>query len=128
MRAILIDSVDRQIREIEIQGADDISDLLGGGAIDIAVAFPNGDKIYVDDMGFLHDKPIRLWGVHEYGHQLYPGDGVLVGEGPEGDLVDCAMDAGSLGEFVYWPQPMARPGTTSSALMIDPPYGNRHGP
>ncbi len=58
MKAILIDSAAREVREIEYTGYRDISAAVGG-YIEVAWQGPGGDVLYVNEEGLL--KPLPGW-------------------------------------------------------------------
>jgi hypothetical protein len=91
MQAILIDVAAREIRAVDYDGTKDLQRLVGG-FIDLAMAFDNGDVLFVDDNG-LHKAPpgfFRVKGREQplagngvpVGREIYDGDGEYVGTEP----------------------------------------------
>lgn len=89
MRAILIDAVAREVREVELP--DDEGGRLAvlnasvGGYLEVAYMWANGDTLFVDEDGQRHDwphgfvLPLALFGGQ------FLGSGVVVGREVEGD-------------------------------------------
>ena len=101
MRAIFIDSKDRNVYEANIKGNDfrEIRDLIGCEIITGGYSFDNGDYMYVDDEGlfqtnrngFIINVPGNL-----YGEQQIIGNALIVGSDDDGN--DC--DATSTIDYI----------------------------
>jgi hypothetical protein len=88
-RAILIDAVARQVREVELPDGEGarLAFLNGaiGGYLEVGYMWPNGDTLFVDEDGLRHDwphgfvLPLALFGGQ------FLGSGVVVGREVEGD-------------------------------------------
>lgn len=91
MRAILIDAAARTITEIDIEkgadsGAHALERAIGCDIFQMAMNYPNGDVLYVDEEGLL--KPAPHWFRVRSGHQAFAGNGVLLGSDNQGESVD----------------------------------------
>ena len=94
MRAIFIDSTDRNIYEAKIKGNDfrEIRDLIGCDIITGGYSFDNGDYMYVDDEGlfqtnrngFVISVPGNSWG-----EQYLIGNALIVGSSKDDDGSDA---------------------------------------
>jgi len=94
MRAIFIDSTDRNVYEARIKGNDfrEIRDLIGCDIITGAYSFENGDYMYVDDgglfqtnrNGFIISVPGNSWG-----EQYLIGNALIVGSSKDDDGGDA---------------------------------------
>jgi len=88
--ALFIDSTNKIVQEVEIDGYEDIRKTVGGW-IEVATRFKNEDVIYVNEEGLLNVTEETGFFTVEGGHQPYAGHGLLVGtkEGTEGEDGDC---------------------------------------
>lgn len=79
MKAILIDSVNREVREIEIDGGlKSIYDAMDVQMIETATYLENGDVIYVDEEGMFGLNAFSVF--FDVGaHQPFVGNGLVVG-------------------------------------------------
>lgn len=77
MKAILIDSEQQEIRQVEYHHPAEWQRLIGG-PIQLAHAWPNGDVLYVDEEGLLHS-PRYFFAIPERTDQLLAGNGLIVG-------------------------------------------------
>jgi hypothetical protein len=117
MRAIKIDVARRELVEIEIPGPDrDQAQLTAlqkvvGGYIELAVSFPNGDVIFVDEEGQLkHKQPAPGWFTvnrqppwhSRIGDPLGPfaGHGVVTGSDADGNTVAAKISLQDLADLV----------------------------
>ncbi len=89
-RALFIDAAKQTVTEIEMPRHRALEKLqeLANGFIECATEFPNGDVLYVNEEGLLHN-PEHFFDIGA--HQPFAGNGVIVGaeEGDEGDLMDA---------------------------------------
>ena len=94
MRAIFIDSTDKQVYEARIKGNDfrEIRDLIGCLIITGAYSFENGDYMYVDDEGLFQSNRngfiINVPG-NSYGEQQLIGNALIVGSDEDGNDRDA---------------------------------------
>lgn len=87
-KAIFIDSVNRSIREVTIEGLKDMQ-MHVGGYIQSAYEWANGDTLYVDEEGML--KPQEHWfRISTRPDQPLAGNGLIVGSDDEGENADVA--------------------------------------
>lgn len=79
MKAILIDSTNREVREVEIRKElKDIYAVMDVSMIEVATYLPNGDCIYCDGEGlFGMDADSVFFDVNA--HQPFIGNGLVVG-------------------------------------------------
>jgi hypothetical protein len=87
MKAILIDAVAREVREIELPD-DEVSRLaelnrLVGGYLEVAFAWRGGDVLFVDEDGLRHNPPYGFSFGFLAGALV--GSGIVVGREVEGD-------------------------------------------
>ena len=86
LKAILIDSVNRSITEIDIENSLESIYIAGGyDCVDI-VYLENNDAVYVDDEGLLN-KPQHFFILAGY-KQPIAGNGVILGTTDDGDNQD----------------------------------------
>lgn len=90
MRAIFIDSTDREVYEAKIKGNDfrEIRDLIGCDIITGGYNFENGDFMYVDDEGLFQSNR-NGFVIHEegnaYGERQLIGNAIIVGGDEDGN-------------------------------------------
>lgn len=87
IKGILIDAVNREIREVEVEGLAGLQGAVGG-LIAIGHSFTDvndmeTDTIFVDDEGLL--KGPKHFFVVEGAYQPFAGSGIVVGVSEEGD-------------------------------------------
>ena len=85
MKAILIDSKAREIREVSYSRGEDLRGFVGGFIQAVPVRLPNGDTLYVDEEG-LFKPQTSFFMFHGHAAPL-AGNGVIVG--PEIDDEDA---------------------------------------
>jgi Domain of unknown function (DUF3846) len=85
MKAILIDSKAREIREVEYANGADLRGFVGGYIESVPLDLPNGDTLYVDEEGMF--KPQSSFFMIETHPTPLAGNGVIVG--PEVDDEDA---------------------------------------
>ena len=89
IRAILIDAVAREVREVElpdggIERTGVINNLVNG-FFEVAFAWPTGDVLFVDEDGLRHDWPDGFAIDTPLGLRRLTGSGLVVGREVEGD-------------------------------------------
>jgi hypothetical protein len=87
MKGILIDAVNREVKEVEISGLEDMQKAVDG-YITIGVDFGD-DTLFVDDEGLL--KGPEHFFVYEGAHQPFAGSGLILGTDQDGESVDTTM-------------------------------------
>jgi hypothetical protein len=105
MRAILIDTIARELREIDIAPGDlvDVYREIGEGCELVTVAHYYDDgvhSIYVDDEGLLMPKTAGFF--VRGGHQPFAGNGVVTAINDEGETVDCTMTIEEVRDGLSW--------------------------
>jgi len=89
-KAILIDVVAKTVTETEIGEYTDIYSKIGNGCSCFCcpVDFDNGDTLYSDDEGLLHDE---VFGCFVFDGWDYPlvGNAIILGTDEKGESVDC---------------------------------------
>ncbi len=94
MRAIFIDSTDREVYEAKITGNDfkEIRKLIGCDIITGGYNFFNGDFMYVDDEGLFQTNRNGFI-IHQednaYGEQQLIGNALIVGSDEDGNDLDA---------------------------------------
>jgi len=88
MKAILIDSKNRQVKEVEIpKGIDAMYKLLECQYFTIATYLDGNDAIFVDDEGLMNGTDAFF--TYEGAHQPFAGNGLIMGSDENGESVDC---------------------------------------
>lgn len=89
-KAILIDSKNQTVTETEIGDYKDIYAKIGNGCtlFAIPVEFENGDALYVDDEGLLHEKVEGCFMLEGWAIPIV-GNAIIWGTDEEGDSQDC---------------------------------------
>ena len=86
MKAILIDAVKREVREVEYNGTlENIYDLVGCDIVEAPRVEDNGDAVYVDEEGLL--KPQQNFFVYDGYPQPLAGNGLLLGVNGRGESI-----------------------------------------
>ena len=94
MRAILVNSTDRNVNAIDIKGNDfrEIAKLIGCSTIASGYSFSNKDFMYVDDEGLFTDNDNGFI-IHEegnnWGMQKLIGNALIVGSDEDGNDLDA---------------------------------------
>jgi hypothetical protein len=95
MRAILIDAENGEVKEVEFDGGiDAVHEHIRCRCFTIAFML-NGDVFYVDDEGYLNGTK-HFFKLKSLDTQWFAGNCLVVGEGAEGDSVDCSFDLEAL--------------------------------
>jgi hypothetical protein len=90
MKAILIDSINKEVKEVEIdKGIDNMYKLLNCQIFTIATYLPKEDAIFVDDEGLLNGTDVFF--TYEGAHQPFAGNGLIMGCDDEGESTDCKI-------------------------------------
>ncbi len=92
MRAIVIDSKNQTVTELEIDQKDSLSAMqkVVGGYIELATTLPNGDDVFVNEEGLLHSP--RHFFTIVGGHQPYAGNAVILNHNRNGDSTAAKSD------------------------------------
>jgi len=90
MKALLINVVNQTITEVEIQHTKEIYALIGNGCHTFCapVDFPNGDTLFTDDEGLLHDELEGCFALEGWEYPIV-GNAVILGSTEDGDVADC---------------------------------------
>jgi hypothetical protein len=100
MKAILIDSKNREIRQIEIDGSlRAIYDAIDVSMIEVATYLPNGDCVYCDEEGLLGLTPDTMF-FDVKAHQPFAGNGLVIGTGRDGNSVSAKSTVESIDQLV----------------------------
>jgi hypothetical protein len=109
MRAIQIDVARRQLVEIEIPDTGDAAQLTAlqqavGGYIELAVSFPNGDVLLVDEEGQLaHKQPAPGWfAVKGARRGPFAGNAIVTGSDDEGNTVAAKITLADLSSLIVF--------------------------
>lgn len=89
-KAILIDVVNKEISFTTINHYKEIYNAIGHGCntFDCPYQFPNGDSLYVDDEGLLHDDVHGCF-ILEGWYSPCVGNAIILGTNDEGESIDC---------------------------------------
>ena len=91
MKAILIDATKRQVSEVTISGDYmDINRHIGCEIFTIGHSLKDRDCVFVDDEGLYNSE--NTFFVYKGAHQLFAGNGLIVGCDSKGETVDCKID------------------------------------
>ena len=91
MKAILIDSINKEVKEVEIgKGIDEMYKFLNCEIFTIASYLPKNDVIFVDDEGLMNGTDTFF--TYEGAHQPFAGNGLIMGSNSKGESVDCKID------------------------------------
>jgi hypothetical protein len=91
MKAILIDSINKEVKEVEIgKGIDEMYKFLNCEIFTIASYLPKNDAIFVDDEGLMNGTDTFF--TYEGAHQPFAGNGLIMGSNSKGESVDCKID------------------------------------
>ena len=90
MKAILIDSINKEVKEVEIgKGIDEMYKFLNCEIFTIASYLDKQDAIFVDDEGLMNGTDVFF--TYEGAHQPFAGNGLIMGCDDEGESVDCKI-------------------------------------
>ena len=90
MKAILIDSINKEVKEVEIgKGIDEMYKFLNCECFTIASYLPKNDAIFVDDEGLMNGPDVFF--TYEGAHQPFAGNGLIMGSDRNGESVDCKI-------------------------------------
>ena len=89
-KCILVDVVNQTVSESTIGDYEDIYRLIGNGCelFCIPIEFENGDSLFSDDEGLLHEEVHGCFMLNGWTIPLV-GNAVILGSDEEGDSVDC---------------------------------------
>ena len=91
MKAILIDSINREVKEVEIgKGIDEMYKFLQCECFTIASYLDKQDAIFVDDEGLMNGTDSFF--TYEGAHQPFAGNGLIMGCDDMGESEDCKVD------------------------------------
>ncbi len=91
MKAILIDSKNREVKQIEIgKGIDEMYNVLECECFTIGTYLPKEDAIFVDDEGLMNGTDMFF--TYEGAHQPFAGNGLIMGCDDMGESEDCKVD------------------------------------
>ena len=90
MKAFLIDSINKEVKEVEIgKGIDEMYKFLNCQCFTIATYLPKDDAIFVDDEGLMNGTDVFF--TYEGAHQPFAGNGLIMGCDDMGESVDCKV-------------------------------------
>ncbi len=93
MRAILIDPLTQEVREVQIKAElKEYYNVIGNGCnlVDCPLKFENGDALYIDDEGLYHEN-IGAFIMRDWDNPVM-GRALIVGTDQEGNTVDAVTD------------------------------------
>jgi len=91
MKAILIDSINKEVKEVEIgKGIDEMYKFLNCQYFTVASYLDKQDAIFVDDEGLMNGTDVFF--TYEGAHQPFAGNGLIMGCDDEGESEDCKID------------------------------------
>lgn len=117
MRAILIDSAAREVREVEYSGNwRDIAPMIGAESGLFAVTpIREGEDLYVDDEGLLTSpNPHGYFLYQGVGQELFAGNGLVLGVDENGETRSTALTVGEVRERVGFGRPVPMPPAEST--------------
>jgi len=87
MKAIKLTADSMTVTEVDIPNTIEALWKEVGGYIELALRFPNGDVLYVDEEGLLKEQEhFQFW---PYQQRIFAGNGVIVGSDDEGERQPC---------------------------------------
>jgi len=90
MKAILIDSINKEVKEVEIgKGIDEMYKFLQCECFTVASYLDKQDAIFVDDEGLMKEQDNFF--TYEGAHQPFAGNGLIMGCDDEGESEDCKI-------------------------------------
>ena len=90
MKAILIDSINKEVKEIEIgKGIEAMYEFLKCQYFTVGSYLDKQDAIFVDDEGLMNGTDVFF--TYEGAHQPFAGNGLIMGCDDEGESVDCKI-------------------------------------
>jgi len=90
MKAILIDAVNKEVKEVQIgKGIEEMYKFLNCECFTIASYLPKNDAIFVDDEGLMNGTDSFF--TYEGAHQPFAGNGLIMGSDDEGESTDCKV-------------------------------------
>ena len=132
VRAILLDSINKEIREVNLGGElSDIYNLLGEGVRCFDSVNLGGNVcMYIDDEGLLKEAYVdedgtkhNMNGIKIRGlDQIFMGNGLLVGTGSEGDTIDVPVVVSQVEDvvtFVEYDNPEDKPEAKMTFTILD---------
>jgi len=135
MKAILINAKARSIRDIDFEGSyKDIQELVGCSLFTV-IDLGDGETLFIDDEGLLHD-PEYFFGLvgpdYRYPQPL-AGNGLILGSNAAGDSIATKLNAASFSKNVRFARLKVAGWTQgSSEEGAEMPWGGRgfviHGP
>jgi hypothetical protein len=89
-KAILIDVTNQSVTETTIDHYTEIYDRIGNGCscFCVPIQFDNGDALYSDDEGLLHEEMTGCFIMDDWDYPLV-GNAVILGSDDEGESVSC---------------------------------------
>ena len=91
MKAIFIDSKNREVKEVEITGdLQSWYETIGCGMVECALYFDDHDSIMVDEEGLFNSECNEFFFV-KGGHQPFAGNGLVVGTDNMGEATDTKI-------------------------------------
>lgn len=89
-KAILIDVVNQLVSHIDIGHYKEIYDAIGNGCstFDCPFQLDNGDTLYVDDEGLLHDNVYGCFILNGWNVPCV-GNAIILGTSDDGESIDC---------------------------------------
>jgi hypothetical protein len=99
MKAILIDSINKEVKEVEIsKGMDEMYKFLNCEIFTIGSYLDKQDAIFVDDEGLINGTDVFF--TYEGAHQPFAGNGLIMGCDDEGESEDCKIGFSEVKERV----------------------------
>jgi hypothetical protein len=90
MKAILIDSINKEVKEVEIgKGIEQMYEFLKCQYFTIGSYLDKQDAIFVDDEGLMNGTDTFF--TYEGAHQPFAGNGLIMGCDDEGESEDCKI-------------------------------------
>ena len=103
-RGILIDAVNRQVREVNFINFEDMKRQMNVEWVTVGADLKTNHKIrqtvWVDDEGLLNN-PDHFF-VIDGGYQPYAGNGMIAGTSSHGNTVDCRMTVEEVEKMVHY--------------------------
>lgn len=101
MKAIKLTADSRTVTEVDIPNTIEALWEHVGGYIELALRFPNGDVLYVDEEGLIKGGP-KTFQVWEDEQRIFAGNGVIVGSDDEGERQPCKSTVSEIAKKGYF--------------------------
>ena len=103
MKALKIDVVNKTVSTIDIKDYKEIYAAIGNGCelFCCPIEFDNGDTLYSDDEGLLHENVEGCFALNDWNYPLV-GNAIILGSDDEGESADAKTKAEDILNQIIW--------------------------